>query len=192
MLSAGISRLPNEPSLYLDRGLLYAKLAEIGKAKADFKYAEQLDSSQSLSAYATDLAELESNHQDIALANLRAQLKVFPESPLLHYLFAKILDTVGSNDGGADVSAEALQSALAAARLKPDMVEAHDLLSAMYMRAGQYGKAIEECRLVLNTRPMIRALCITCSSRFAMMEPTNTTRRSLPLPRDSPMQRDPG
>ncbi len=153
MLSAGISRLPNEPSLYLDRGLLYAKLAEIGKAKADFKYAEQLDSSQSLSAYATDLAELESNHQDIALANLRAQLKVFPESPLLHYLFAKILDTVGSNDGGADVSAEALQSALAAARLKPDMVEAHDLLSAMYMRAGQYGKAIEECRLVLKYSP---------------------------------------
>jgi tetratricopeptide (TPR) repeat protein len=33
------------------------------------------------------------------------------------------------------------------------MVEAHDLLSAMYMRAGQYGKAIEECRLVLKYSP---------------------------------------
>ena len=153
MLNAGISRLPNEPSLYLDRGLLYAKLAEIDKAKADFKYAEQLDSSQSLSAYATDLAELESNHQDIALANLRAQLKVFPDSPLLHYLLAKILDTVGSNDDGTGISAEALQTALEAARLKPDMAEAHDLLGAMYMRAGQYGKAIEECRLVLKHAP---------------------------------------
>jgi tetratricopeptide (TPR) repeat protein len=153
MLDAGITRLPNEPSLYLDRGLLYAKLAEIDKAKADFKYAEQLDSSQSLSAYATDLAELESDHQDTALANLRAQLKVFPESPLLHYLLAKILDTVGSNDEDAGVSGEAFQSALAAARLKPNMVEAHDLLGTMYTRIGQYGKAIEECRFVLKHAP---------------------------------------
>ena len=33
------------------------------------------------------------------------------------------------------------------------MVEAHDLLGAMYMRAGQYGKAIGECRLVLKYSP---------------------------------------
>jgi tetratricopeptide (TPR) repeat protein len=153
MLNAGIVHMPSEASLYLVRGLLYAKTGEIDKAKSDFKRAEQLDSTQSLSAYATDLAELESNHRDIALANIRTQLKTYPDSPLLHYTLAKILDTLGTEDGDNGASGEALRSALEAARLKPDMVEAHNLLGSIYARTSQYYKAIEECRLVLRLAP---------------------------------------
>jgi tetratricopeptide (TPR) repeat protein len=149
MLNAGISRVPPNASLFLARGLLYAQLAQVEKAEADFKKAEELDSGQSLSAYATDLAELESNHEDVALEKIRAQLKTHPDSSLLHYILAKILDTRG--DGGDNkASNEALQSALDAVRLKPDMVEAHDLLAGIYARTGQNEKAIEQSRLSLH------------------------------------------
>jgi tetratricopeptide (TPR) repeat protein len=152
MINAGIARIPNNPSLYLARGLLYAQLAQIDKAEADFKKAEQLDSGQSMSAYATDLAELESNHEEVALQNIRGQLKIHPDSPLLHYILAKILDTQGTT-GDTQISDEALQSALDAVRLKPDMVEGYDLLAAMYARSGQNDKAIEQCRLALQYQP---------------------------------------
>lgn len=153
MLNAGIAHMPNEASLYLGRGLLYAKTAELEKAKADFKHAEQLDSGQSLSAYATDLADLEANRQDVALANIRAQLKIYPDSPLLHYIFAKILDAEGGGDDSSGVSSEVLNSALEAARLKPDMVDAHNLLGSLYTRSGQYERAVAECRLALKYAP---------------------------------------
>jgi tetratricopeptide (TPR) repeat protein len=149
MIDAGIARIPADASLYLARGLLYAQISEIDKAEADFKKAEQLDSGQSLSAYATDLAELESNREDVALDNIRAQLKSHPDSPLLHYILAKILDTRGAS-GDTQLTNEALQSARDAVRLKPEMAEAHDLLAGIYARTGQNEKAIEECRLALK------------------------------------------
>jgi|CZKL01.1.fsa_nt_gi tetratricopeptide (TPR) repeat protein len=152
MINAGLARIPNAPALLLARGLLYAQVAEISKAEADFAKAEQLDSGQSLSAYATDLAELELNHEDIALEKIRAQLKKHPDSALLHYILAEILDMRGDS-GDHQASSEALQSALDAVRLKPDMVEAHDLLSSIYARSGHNDKAIEECRLALHDQP---------------------------------------
>jgi tetratricopeptide (TPR) repeat protein len=149
MLDAGIARIPNDASLYLARGLLSAQISQIDQAEADFKRAEALDSGQSLSAYATDLAELESNHEDVALDNIRTQLKAHPDSPLLHYILAKILDMRGES-GDAQLTTEALASARDAVRLKPEMVEAHDLLAGIYARTGQNEKAIEECRLSLK------------------------------------------
>jgi len=152
MMNAGLARIPNAPALLLARGLFYAQLAQIDKAEADFAKAEQFDSGQSLSAYATDLAELELNHEDIALKKIRAQLKRYPNSFLLHYILAQILDARG-DDGDHQASREALQSALDAVRLKPHMVEAHDVLSSIYARSGQYDKAIEQCHLALRDQP---------------------------------------
>jgi tetratricopeptide (TPR) repeat protein len=157
MLDAGLELITNDPSLYVSRGLLYAQLAQYDKAEADFNMAERLDSRQSLSAYAKDIVELQrdmadKNHPDKALSETRAQLKAHPESALLHFLLAKLL-VYQQSDPDAKVSGEAIASALTAVKLKPDLVEARDLLASMYTRSGQYNLAIEQCRRALDYSP---------------------------------------
>ena len=46
-----------------------------------------------------------------------------------------------------------MQSAKQAVKLKPDFLEARNLLATMYMRSGQYQGVIEQCRLVLQSDP---------------------------------------
>jgi tetratricopeptide (TPR) repeat protein len=152
MINAGLQRIHDDSSLYISRGLLYAQLAEYDKAEDDFTTAERLDSGQSLSSYAIDLAEMQRHHNDGALLKVRAQLKAHPESPWLHYTLAKLLDNGGPNPDNS-TSEEALKSAQQAVKIKPDFVEARDLLVRMYMRSGLYGAAIEQCRLVLQSDP---------------------------------------
>ncbi|MGA7339113.1 MAG: tetratricopeptide repeat protein [Terracidiphilus sp.] len=152
MIDAGLQRIPNDPSLYLSRGLLYAQLAQYDNADADFTKAEQLDSTGSLSFYAVDLTELEKNNPDQALARVRSQLKSHPDSPLLNLLLARLL----MNQAPAPESAsyrEAMKAVLLALKLKPDLAKARDVLASMYMRSGQYGPAVEQCRLALQYDP---------------------------------------
>jgi tetratricopeptide (TPR) repeat protein len=157
MLNAGLQRIPEDPSLYISRGLLYSQLAQYDKAEADFNTAEQLDSKQSLSAYAKDIVELQKNMSDksppeSALLEIRSQLKAHPDSALLHFLLAKLL-LYQVSDFDAQVIGEATASALMALRLKPDLVEARDLLASIYTRSGQYSLALEQCRLALQYSP---------------------------------------
>jgi tetratricopeptide (TPR) repeat protein len=149
MLDVGLYHIPNDPSLYISRGLLYAQLAQFDKAEADFRTAERLDSAQSISSYAIDIAELQRNKTGTALSDIRAQLKLHPRSPLLNYLLAKML----WSEGAAQVSPEAMRSAQLAARLKPDMVEARNLLANLYIASGQYNLAIEQCRIAMHDDP---------------------------------------
>jgi tetratricopeptide (TPR) repeat protein len=154
MIDAGLERITGDPSLYVSRGLLYAHLGRYDKAEADFNMAERLDSRQSLSAYAKDIVELQrdmadGNHPDQVLSETRSQLKVHPDSALLHLLLAKLL-TNQQADTDTKVSGEAAASALTAVKLKPDLVDARDLLASMYTRSGQYSLAIEQCRLALK------------------------------------------
>jgi tetratricopeptide (TPR) repeat protein len=149
MLDVGLHRISNDPSLFISRGLLYAQLAQFDKAEADFRTAERLDSAQSISSYAIDIAELQRNNTGTALSDIRAQLKLHPRSPLLNYLLAKML----WSEGSTDVSAEALRSAQLAVRLKPDMVEARNLLANLYIASGQYNLAIEQCRIAMRDDP---------------------------------------
>ena len=152
MIDAGMQRISGDPSLYISRGLLYAQLAQYDEAEADFKTAERLDAAQSLSSYAMDLAELEKNHPDKALLEVRAQLKAHPDSPFHHYLLAKLLEKGGS-DKPSEASREAISSALMAVKLKPDFVEARDLLASLYLGSGQYRLAIEQSQLALQYDP---------------------------------------
>ena len=156
MINAGLQRIPGDSSLYLSRGLLYAQLADYEKAEADFRTAENLDSSQSLSSYALDLAELEKNHPDQALLEVRSQLKAHPNSALHHYLLAKLLEKQGTDSTG-QASHEAIHAALAAVKLKPDFVEARDLLASLYLSSAQYGAAIEQSQLALKYAPQDQA-----------------------------------
>lgn len=152
MINAGLQRISDNPSMYLARGLLYAKLAQYDKAKADFNTAEHLDSAQSLSSYAMDLTELQGNHPDKTISEIRTQLKSYPDSALLHYLLAKLLVDKGSSIH-SKATAEAMKSAMLALRLKPDLVQARDLVAGLYMRSGRYELAVEQSRLSLRYNP---------------------------------------
>jgi tetratricopeptide (TPR) repeat protein len=152
MIDAGLQRIPNYPSLYLSRGLLYAQLAQYDRAEADFEKVEQLDSSGNLSFYAVDLTEMQKNNPDQALAKVRVQLKTHPDSPLLNLLLAELLMNQ-TPPPESPVYREALKAALLAVKLKPDLVKARDLLASMYMRSNQYNLAIQQCRIALQYAP---------------------------------------
>lgn len=152
MINAGLQRMPNEASLYISRGMLFAQLAQYDQAEADFKKAELLDPGQSVSLYAIDLAELQRNNPKNALAQVRVQLKAHPESALLCYLLAKLLSTQGAETDSA-IFDEAAQSALLALKINPNMTESRDLLATMYTHSGRYDLAVEQCRLALKTNP---------------------------------------
>ncbi len=152
MIDVGLKRIKDDPSLYIARGMLYAQLAKYDQAEADFKAAEKFDASQSISAYAIDLAELQKNNPTKAMEQVRGQLKEHPESALLHYLLAKLLSDQGT-DADAKTTEEATELARQAIALKPDLLEARDLLASLYARSSQYALAIEQCRLALKTNP---------------------------------------
>ena len=156
MLNAGLQRLPNTPSLYILRGLLYSELAQYDRAEADFETAERLDPAQGLSSYALGLAEIQSGHPGEALATVRAQIKDHANDPSLHYLLAKILMDQGPSPGSPQFK-EAMSSTLTAVRLKPGLAPARDLLASLYIRSGQNSLAIEQCRRVLETDPSNQA-----------------------------------
>ncbi|MGC2403842.1 MAG: tetratricopeptide repeat protein [Acidobacteriaceae bacterium] len=147
MINAGLAHIPDDPTLFLSRGLLYAQLAQFDKAEADFNHADQLDSKQSVSAYFNDLAEISKNNPEKALSDVRSQLKSHPDSASLHYLLAKLLRDQG---GPTD---EAIQAAREALKLKPNMVEARNLLAGIYIDSGKYDLATDQCRLALKDSP---------------------------------------
>ena len=152
MMNAGLKYNPESARLYISRGLLYAQLAEYDKAEADFSSAEKLDSTQSISLYAGDLAIVERNNPDEALARLRIQLKTHPDSPLLNFLLAKLLMNQTPATGSVPFQ-EAMRFCELAIRMKPDLVDARDLLASMYMSSGRYDLAAEESRQTLRYVP---------------------------------------
>ncbi len=152
MINAGLQRIPDDPALYISRGILYAQLAQYDNAEVDFKRAEHLGSAQSISSYAGDLTEVMKNNPDQALVKVRTQLQVHPEDPMLNYLLAQLLMNQAPAVGSGAFK-EAMKSALLTVRLKPDHVGARDLLASMYMRTEQYDLAIEQCKIALKYSP---------------------------------------
>jgi len=152
MLDAGLKRISNSSSLYLSRGVLYAQLGDYDKAEPDFEMAEQLDTTHGMGAYAGDLAILQRNDPDKALAHVREQLKVHPGNPLLLLLMAQLIMNNAAEPRSPSFN-EAMQDAMAAAKSRPDLVEAHNQLAKMYARLNQYDLAIKECRTALQYDP---------------------------------------
>jgi tetratricopeptide (TPR) repeat protein len=152
MIDAGLHYISDDASLYLSRGLLYAQLAQYEKAEADFRTAEKLDSQQSLSSYAIALAQLEKNEPEKALSEIRSQVKAHPDSARHRYLLARLLQRNISDHDDRAIK-EAIGSALTAVTLKPDFVEARDLLASLYQESGRYALAVEQCQLALRYAP---------------------------------------
>lgn len=152
MLNAGLNRVSNKSPLYLSRGVLNAQLGEFDQAEVDFKMAEQLDSTQSIGAYAGDITILQRNDPDRAMAQVRQQLKAHLNNPLFRLLLAQLIMTKAPEPRSPEFN-EAMQDALTAAKTKPDLVDAHDQLASMYMSLNDYPQAIKECKIALQYDP---------------------------------------
>jgi tetratricopeptide (TPR) repeat protein len=152
VVSDGIAMQPKAAPLYFARGVLYVQLADYEKGQADFEKAYELDPSQSLSAAAQGLAAAQENDLDRALAKIQASLARKPNDAILLYLQADILAQKGAEPGSPEFQ-KAMHSAKQAVALKPTLGAARGVLATLYLQAGQYKEAIQECRGALLSDP---------------------------------------
>ena len=156
IVSDGLGLEPGAAPLYFARGALYVQLSQYDKAEADFQKAYELDPSQSLSVAAQGIAAAQQHDFDRALKTVQASLARKPKDPLMLYLQADILA-----NNNADPSSRDFQLAVASARkavaLQPALGAAHGVLGKLYLEAGRFPEAIEECRKAIANDPADQA-----------------------------------
>jgi tetratricopeptide (TPR) repeat protein len=185
VISAGLTQLPDSGPLYLARGVLYVQLADYVKADADFDKSERLDPNRAMGSVARGLSLIQQNNLDQALVTVRSQLKVNTKDEFLQYVLAELLSRKGAQPGSPEFR-QAVDAAMEAVRLKPNFVLARDVLSRLYVQAGELDKAIEHCRLALRDDPsdemalyrLIRALQSSGRSEAAAEVPALLKRFS--------------
>ena len=152
VVSDGIAQLPRAAPLYLARGVLYVQLAEYDKAEADFAKAHELDPRQSLSSAAQGVLAVQQDDLDRALATVHARLARAPKDALLLYLQADFLSQKGAEPGTSEFRL-AMRSAREAVNLQPALSGARTVLARLYMQAGNYREAVEQCKKALDRDP---------------------------------------
>lgn len=152
VVSDGIAQLPQAAPLYLARGVLYVQLAQYDKAEADFESAHNLDPRQSLSSAAQGLLAAQKDDLDRALGTVQAKLAAKPKDALLLYLQADFLLQKGAEPGTPEFQL-ALRSAKQAVALQPTLSGARTVLAKLYLQAGNYADAVEQCRKALARDP---------------------------------------
>jgi tetratricopeptide (TPR) repeat protein len=95
---------------------------------------------------------VQKNELGRSLEALRERLKKAPNDPMLNYLLAEVLIRKGIQPGTAQFQ-EAKDAAQRAVRSKPDFALAYDVLSVLYLRAGQTSQAIDASRQALKADP---------------------------------------
>jgi tetratricopeptide (TPR) repeat protein len=151
VISDGIGLQP-KAALYLARGVLYVQLDDYDKAEADFEEAHELDPNQSLSSAAQGLAAVQQNDLDRALATVQAKLARKPTDAFLLYLQADFLTQKGADPGTPEFQT-AMRSARKAVALQPALGGARTVLAKLYLQAGHYQEAVEQCRKALESDP---------------------------------------
>lgn len=152
VVSDGIGQLPKAAPLYLARGVLYVQLGQYDKAEADFETAHELDPKQSLSSAAQGLLAEQENDLDHALATVQSRLVHKPNDPVLLYLRADFLSQKGVEPGTPDFQL-AMRSAKESVSLRPGLSGARTVLAKLYLQAGNYREAVEQCRKALEQDP---------------------------------------
>jgi tetratricopeptide (TPR) repeat protein len=152
VVSDGINLHPDAAPLYFARGVLYVQLAQYDKGEDDFEKAYQLDPTQSLSSAALGLAAAQQNDLDRALTSVEASLKKQPNDAILLDLQAEILSQKGAEPGTIEFT-RALRSASKAVELRPSLASPRAVLATLYLQAGRYKEAVEQCRRALETDP---------------------------------------
>jgi tetratricopeptide (TPR) repeat protein len=152
VISEGMLLQPRAAQLYVARGTLYVQLAQYDKAEADFEKAYELDPHQSLSTAAQGLAAVQANDLDHALASIQSKLERKPNDALLLYLQADVLSQKSADVGTPEFQL-AMRSAKRAVSLQPTLGAARGVLAKLYMQAGEYPEAVEQCREALKSDP---------------------------------------
>jgi tetratricopeptide (TPR) repeat protein len=152
MVTAGIARLPNDPALFLARGMLYGNMAKYQKAEADFRSAQLLDPQHGTGSYGVGLIQIQGGQYAQALTTIRAGLRAHPDNAQLHFLLARILMEDGASPG-SPVFTEATDSAVEAVHLEPGLSSARDLLAEIYLRSGRPALSVEQSRAALDINP---------------------------------------
>jgi tetratricopeptide (TPR) repeat protein len=152
VLSAGLTELPNEPRLYMVRGILQTQLGEFTRAAEDFEAASRIDPQLSFLGVAEGLVKSQQHLSSEALAKFRAAVKAHPNEAYAQYLLAEALQTDGQPLGSAGYKEE-VEAAMRAVKLDPRLLAARDLLSTMYFENGQTDLAIEQSRAALALDP---------------------------------------
>lgn len=152
VINEGLILQPEAAQLYLARGVLYVQLAQYDKAEEDFEKAQQLDPSQSLGTAAQGLAAVQANDPEHALATVQSKLAKKPNDPVLLYLQADVLAQKGAEPGTPEFQL-AMRSARRSVALQPSLAPARSVLAKLYMDAGQYQQAADQCRKALEIDP---------------------------------------
>jgi tetratricopeptide (TPR) repeat protein len=152
VVNDGLSQRPNAAPLYFARGVLYVELGQYEPAQADFETAYELDPNQSLSVAAQSLAAVNANDLDRALKTVQTNLQRKPNDPILLYLQADVLTRKGAEADTPEFQL-AMRSARKAVSLRPMLGPAHAVLAKLYLQAGQYQEAGEQCRKAIEIDP---------------------------------------
>jgi tetratricopeptide (TPR) repeat protein len=152
VVNDGLSQQPKASPLYFARGILYVQLGQYEQGQADFEKAYELDPNQSLSVAAQGLAEVNANDLDRALTTVQTKLERKPNDPTLLYLEADVLTKKGAEPGTPEFQL-AMRSAKKAVSLRPTLGPARAVLAKLYLQAGQYSEAVEQCRKALDIDP---------------------------------------
>ena len=153
--SAGLNEIPDSAALYTERAVLNAQLMKYDEADADFAKANQLQPRQEFATVGLGISLLERNDSERSLKVLRSRLKDSPDEPTLNYLVAEVLTRRGAAPGTPEFN-EAEAAAQRAVKAKADFAPAHDVLSRLYLRAGDVSRAVKESRLALKFDPTDR------------------------------------
>ena len=89
---------------------------------------------------------------DRALDTVQKKLARKPNDPLLLYLRADFLSQKGVEPGTPEFQL-AMRSAKEAVSLRPPLSGARTVLAKLYLQAGNYREAIEQCRNALDRDP---------------------------------------
>jgi tetratricopeptide (TPR) repeat protein len=152
VLTAALKMVPDSPSLYIERGVLYMQMGQFNEADADFQKANTLEPAQNLDTLARGISLVQENELGRSLKIVRERLKKAPNDPFLNYLLAEVLIRRGFRPGTPEFK-EAGQAARRAVQNKPDFALAYDVLSVLYLRAGQISQAVDAARLALKADP---------------------------------------
>ena len=152
ILNAGLTQLPNEPRLYLVRGILLTQLGEFARAAEDFEAASRIDPRVQFLGVAQGLVKSQQHNAAEALAKFRDAVKAHPNDAYAQYLLAEALSQEGKGPGSPE-QREEVGAAEKAVRLDPSLVAAHDLLTSLYLENGQVDLASKESRAAISLDP---------------------------------------
>ena len=152
VLNFGLKQLPNDPQLYLVRGILLTQVGEFTRAADDFETASHMDPSLQFLRVAEGLVNSQQHNTDAALDRFREAVKTHPNEAYAHYLLAEALLEENKQQGNAEYQEE-LHEANRAVELDPKLAAAHDLLATVYIENGDVDQAIRHSRAALAIDP---------------------------------------